>query len=118
MLLPRKMVEPLNKPERRTLSLELTPDGYMRFSKKDAAYFFPEDTLLALWRDESLLLLPTRGAAAGGMMLKQRNPAGDRTLLISEIFDFVIPSGQYLAQWDEAIGGLQVALKPVAEEHE
>ena len=72
--------------------------------------FFPEDTLLALWRDESLVLLPTRGAAAGGLLLKQRNAKGDRSLLISEVFEFEMPSGTFTAVWDDSLGGLRVNL--------
>jgi hypothetical protein len=93
------------------LRLELTAGGYLRICGEDAKRFFPEDTLLALWRDDSLWLLPTRGAAAGGLMLKQRNVRGDRSLLISEVFDFQIPAGSYSATWDDDLGGLRMAVK-------
>jgi hypothetical protein len=92
------------------LFLDLSGDGYLRISREDAARFFPEDTLLALWRDDTLVLLPTRGPAAGGLLLKQRNPQGDRSLLVSEVFGFEIPSGRFAADWDEDIGGLRVDL--------
>ncbi len=100
----------VSQPTRRSLSLNLSADGYLRLTRDDAEYFFPEDTLLALWRDGSLVLLPTRGAAAGGLMLKQRNANGDRSVLISEVFDFEIPSGGFTAIWDDSIGGLRVNL--------
>ncbi len=83
----------------------------MRISRDDSEHFFPEDTLLILWREETLVLLPTRGAAAGGLMLKQRNLDGDRSLLVSEVFGFEIPAGSYTAIWDDSIGGLRVALE-------
>ena len=105
---------PINKPTRPALQVELSADGYLRLSRDDAEHFFPEDTLLALWREESLVLLPTRGAAAGGLMLKQRNLQGDRSLLISEVFEFEIPEGQFTAAWDDSIGGLRVALRQEA----
>ncbi len=98
-------------PARTVLHLELTPGGYLRISSEDAKQFFPQDTLLALWRDGSLWLLPTRGAAAGGLMLKQRNVRGDRSLLISEVFDFQIPAGSYSALWDHDLGGFRMAVK-------
>ena len=82
----------------------------MRISRDAAKEFFPEDTLLALWQDESLVLLPTRGAAAGGLLLKQRNARGDRSLLISEVFEFAIPAGRFTAEWDDSIGGLRANL--------
>ena len=90
------------------MRLELTAGGYLRICREDAEHFFPEDTLLALWKDDSLWLLPTRGAAAGGLMLKQRNVRGDRSLLISEVFDFQIPVGNYRAIWDDDVGGLRL----------
>ena len=96
-----------SKPARPSLAFDLSADGYLRLSREDAEHFFPEDTLLALWRDESLVLLPTRGAAAGGLMLKQRNANGDRSLLISEVFEFEIPAGTFTAIWDDSIGGLR-----------
>ena len=100
----------VSKPTRPTLRLNLSAEGYLRLSREDAEHFFPEDTLLALWRDGALVLLPTRGAAAGGLMLKQRNSNGDRSLLISEVFEFEIPAGDFTAAWDDSIGGLIVHL--------
>ena len=99
----------IDKPTRSTLRLNLSFDGYMRISRADAEHFFPEDTLLAVWREETLVLLPTRGAAAGGLMLKRRNLDGDRSLLISEVFNFDLPTGTFTAVWDDSIGGLRVA---------
>ena len=109
------MIVKAGKPTRKSFGFDLSGDGYMRLSRADAEAFFPEDTLLALWRDGSLMLLPTRGAAAGGLMLKQRNPGGDRSLLVSEVFEFEIPAGRYTAIWDDSIGGLRVNL-PAADE--
>ncbi len=106
----KNMSTQTSKPARPSLRLDLSADGYLRISREDAESFFPEDTLLALWRDESLVLLPTRGAAAGGLMLKQRNVNGDRSLLISEVFEFEIPAGTFTAVWDDSIGGLRVNL--------
>jgi hypothetical protein len=91
--------------------LELTADGYLRIARGDAEHWFPEDTMLALSREGALWLLPTRGAAAGGLMLKRRNVHGDRSVLISEVFAFEIPAGPLEAVWDEAIGGLRIDLK-------
>ena len=44
-------------------------------------------------------------------MLKQRNVQGDRSLLISEVFDFQIPAGKYSAIWDDDVGGLRMQVK-------
>lgn len=88
--------------------IEITSDGYMRLSKEDAEKFFPEDTLVAIRRDGQLYLLPTRGAAAGGLMLKRRNARGDRSLLVNELFQFQVPEGVFPAVWDDQIAGLRV----------
>lgn len=104
------MTSIINKPVRSSIRLDISADGYLRLSREDAADFFPEDTLLAMWRDGEFLLLPTRGAGAGGLMLKQRNADGDRSLLISEVFGFEMPTGTFSAVWDDGIGGLRVSL--------
>lgn len=104
------MNQHLSRPTRSSLNLEVTADGYLHIAREDAEHFFPDDVLVCLWREEALVLLPTRGAAAGGLMLKQRNVLGDRSVLISEVFDFEIPAGDFEAEWDENIGGLRVNL--------
>lgn len=103
--------EPRGTAGRTTLQLDLSADGYLRLGGDDAEHFFPDDTLLAMRRDGELILLPTRGAAAGGLILKRQNAQGDRSLLISEVFDFEIPTGRFTAHWDDAIGGLRVDLQ-------
>jgi hydrogenase maturation protease len=91
--------------------LDFDGDGYLRIGQAIAARFFPADVLVPLWRDGRLLLLPTRGAAAGGLLLKQRNAAGDRCVLLSELFQFQMPVGRFVATWHEDLGGLEVHLK-------
>lgn len=87
--------------------VQLSDDGYLRIDKQLAQQYFPEDTLVAFQRDGQLILMPTRGAAGGGLILKQRNPAGDRMVLLAELFQFLeIPSGTYAAKWDKTIGAL------------
>lgn len=88
--------------------VEFTGDGYLRLSRESAERFFPEDSLVALWRNGELFLLPTRGAAAGGLLLKQRNVNGDRSLLLSEVFQFQMPTGVFEADWHNDVGGLRI----------
>ena len=53
----------------------------------DCERFFPGvETVILLRRDDDLLLLPARGAVAGGFMLKLRNAAGDRVVHAAEFF--------------------------------
>ena len=56
--------------------LELTEGGYLRICREDAEHCFPEDTLLALWKDDSLWLLPTRGRCSRRVDAKTEKRSG------------------------------------------
>lgn len=92
--------------------VEITPAGYLVLGAALARDCFPNDTLLALVRDRELWLLPTRGAAGGGLLLKQRNPAGDRSVLVREALGDRPVARVLPAYWDAAQGALRVALIP------
>jgi hypothetical protein len=92
--------------------IELTAHGYLVLTAPVARQFFPNDTLLAMPRDRELWLLPTRGPGGGGLMLKQRNPAGDRAVLVREALQDAYPVGALPAYWDDQQGALRVALIP------
>ncbi|MBL0938628.1 MAG: hydrogenase maturation protease [Gemmatimonadaceae bacterium] len=90
--------------------IEITDAGYLVLRADVAHAYFPNDTLLAMLRGEELWLLPTRGAGGGGLLLKQRNPAGDRSVLVREaLHDRYVP-GVCPAFWDERQSALRVAL--------
>jgi hydrogenase maturation protease len=99
-------------PER--CAVELTATGYLVLDARVAQTFFPNDTLLVFPRTRELWLLPTRGAGGGGLLLKQRNPSGDRSVLVREVLDDTlgtdVPVGRLLAFWDASQGALRVAL--------
>ena len=94
-------------------TVELSGDGYLRLSAALAERFFPHGVLVPLVKPGEWWLLPTRGAAAGGLLLKVRNPAGDRAVLIRELLE---ESGQPVrpgvlpAAWDDRAGALRVRL--------
>lgn len=90
--------------------IELTANGYLHIPATLARTHFPHDVLVALVRDGALWLLPTRGPAAGGLLLKQRNLQGDRSVLIWELLPPETPLGLHAAQWDEDRGALRVDL--------
>jgi hypothetical protein len=87
-----------------------TSHGYLVLGAELARAYFPGDTILALRRDRELWLLPTRGAAAGGLVLKQRNLDGDRSVLVREVLEDAPVTGSRAAFWDDANGALRVAL--------
>ena len=90
--------------------IELTDQGYLHLSAELAKRYFPSDLLIALLRPPELWLLSTQGAQAGGLLLKQRNKQGDRSLLIWEVLPPNTPAGRRQAFWDEAKAALRVAL--------
>lgn len=98
----------------KSCEVEITSDGYLRLTRAVAGSFFPGDTLVALRKGDDLLLLPTRGSAGGGLILKQRNQAGDRSVLVAESLDVEVPVGRHAARWDACIAGLRVAVRTAA----
>lgn len=89
-----------------------TGDGSLRLAADVARAYFPSDSLVAVPRDDELWLLPLVGPEGGGLLLKQRNPAGDRSTLIWEALPHDDPPvGDRDAVWDDAHGALRVALR-------
>ncbi len=91
-------------------TVELTPDGDLRINAADSARFFPSDALVALAEANELLLVPLVGPGSGGLLLKQRNRAGDRSALVSEHLPPDGPRGLRPATWDPDAGCLRVDL--------
>jgi hydrogenase maturation protease len=94
--------------------VQFTDSCYMVLEAELAREHFPTDTLLAMKRGNELWLLPTRGAAGGGLLLKQRNTAGDRSVLVSEALADTSVTGRCPAYWDDAQGALRVAITAAA----
>jgi hypothetical protein len=92
------------------VDVEFTDSGYLRLSAADAAAYFPSDVAVALSRQGQLWLLPLHSASSGGLVFKQRNPAGDRCLLIREVLNDEFPIGVRAGLWDAAEGALRVDL--------
>ncbi|ODQ86568.1 hydrogenase maturation protease [Mycobacterium holsaticum] len=94
------------------LQVEFTADGYVRLDARLAASRFPSDAVAAVRRDADLWLIPLRGPRSGGLLLKQRNPAGDRSTLVREVLDDDGPVGIRDAFWDDDQGALRVSMGP------
>ena len=92
------------------VSVEFTADGYIRLEAALAASRFPSDAVAAVVRDDDLWLIPLRGPRSGGLLLKQRNPAGDRVTLVREVLADRIPAGVREAFWDDAQKALRIPL--------
>jgi hydrogenase maturation protease len=103
---------PLRPRAEREAEIEFTADGYLRLDADLAAARFPSDALVAMVRDGQLWLFPLRGPRSGGLLLKQRTPAGDRCLLIWEVLADHHPTGRYAAFWDDEQRALRIPLEP------
>ena len=102
---------PLRPGATREVTVEFTADGYLRLDAALAASRFPSDAVAAVIRDGDLVLIPLRGPRSGGLLLKQRNPAGDRSLLIREVIADRAISGVTGAFWDDATKSLRIPLQ-------
>ena len=95
---------------RQLLPIEINQSGYLQLSATVAEQFFPENSLVPLLKEKELWLLPLRRAQGGGLLLKQRNLRGDRSVLLLEILPEKYLGKNFDAFWDEANGALRVGL--------
>jgi hydrogenase maturation protease len=91
-------------------TVEITDAGYLHLSARLAAAYFPADVCVARLDGDDLVLMPLAGPAHGGLVLMQRNPAGDRSLLIHEVLGFASLAGTFEVAWNEERGALHVLL--------
>lgn len=112
-LVERDYLGPLRPPPAAEVSVHFTTDGYLRLDAALAGSRFPSDAVAAMVRDDDLWLIPLRGPRSGGLLLKQRNPAGDRSLLVREVLSDRPVSGPHQAFWDDAQQALRIPLGPV-----
>ncbi|CQD23001.1 hydrogenase maturation protease [Mycobacterium lentiflavum] len=104
-------LRPPDPTDPRELTVEFTADGYLRLSAALSAAHFPAHVAVGAIREGQLWLLPLRGPRSGGLLLKQRTPAGDRAVLVRELLDDVIPTGVRRAFWDADHGALRIPLE-------
>lgn len=91
------------------VQVEFTDGGYLRLDSTVATEFFPGDAAIVLAKQTEIWLVPLRGAASGGLVLKQRNIAGDRAVLVREALHDEVPLGRRQATWDEENGALRIS---------
>ena len=109
-LIEAEFLGPLRQQAPDRVDVEITGDGYLRMGADLAAGRFPSDALAAVPRDEELWLYPLRGPSSGGLLLKQRNPAGDRVVLVREMLGEGFPAGVRAAFWDDGHKALRIPL--------
>jgi hydrogenase maturation protease len=96
--------------------VEFTAAGSLLMDRALADSRFPGGTLAARLRERELWLYPLHSPTAGGLLLKQRNAAGDRSVLIREVLEPREVVGPRPAFWDARRAVLRVALDDAAEE--
>lgn len=114
-LIERDYLGPLRPEVPHEVTVEFTADGYLRLDAATAAARFPSDAVAAVLRDGALWLIPLRGPRSGGLLLKQRTPAGDRSVLVSELLREIPLCGVRRACWDDDQSALRI---PVSEAEE
>ncbi len=107
----RDFLGPLRPQSPDVVEVEITADGYLRMDAALAASRFPSDALAAVPRDGELWFFPLRGPSSGGLLLKQRNPAGDRAVLVREVLPDGFPGGRHAASWDDEHKALRIQLE-------
>ncbi len=110
-LIERDFLAPLRPRTADAATVEFTAEGYLRLDATLAAGRFPSDAVAAVLRDGELWLYPLRGPSSGGLLLKQRNPAGDRAVLIHEVLADGVPVGVRAACWDDEHKALRISLR-------
>jgi len=109
-IVERDYLAPLRPAGRREVTVEFTADGYLRLDAELAAARFPSDAVAAVVRDGALWLVPLRGPRSGGLLLKQRTPAGDRSVLVREVLMDLAMTGVRGASWDDDQSALRIPL--------
>lgn len=109
-LIEAEFLGPLRPAGTGRAEVEITGEGYLRMDAALAAGLFPSDALAAVPHDDELWLYPLRGPSSGGLLLKQRNPAGDRAVLVREMLGDGYPAGVHAAFWDDEHKALRIPL--------
>ncbi|MBS44242.1 MAG: peptidase M52 [Nocardioides sp.] len=96
-------------------TVTLTAGGSLHVTAAQADRWFPGGVCVARLEGVDVLeLLPLVDAGHGGLVLKQRNAAGDRAVLLSEVLgfrdDLAALAGDLPAAWDAERGVLRVTL--------
>lgn len=114
-VIERDFLAPLRPAPSAETTVEFTADGYLRLGAELAAARFPSDAVTAVLRDGVFWLIPLRGPRSGGLLLKQRNPAGDRSVLVSELLRETLLSGVFRAFWDDEHAALRIPVSGFGE---
>lgn len=92
--------------------VELTETAHLRMPAAVARRYFDSGVCAGMLQDSELVLVPLHNEANGGLVLKRRNTAGDRAVLLREVLGDDGPVGMFEAEWDSGQGLLRIDLSP------
>lgn len=92
------------------LECQITETGYLQIPKEIAEKYFTTGAVIAIIREQHLLVMPVNYVGAGGLILKYRNAKGDRSVFISEILPDDVDYGPRFVTWDEEVLALRIPL--------
>ena len=94
------------------LVVEITDAGYLHLPVALAAEYIPSDAVGVRRDGDAIILLPLASAAHGGRILKQRNLAGDRSVLLSDLLPDGV-CGEFPVTVDPGLATLTIDLGTV-----
>lgn len=89
--------------------VEITDAGYLHLPADLAAEHIPSDAVGVRRDGDAIILLPLASAAHGGRILKQRNVAGDRSVLLIDLLPDGV-SGEFPVTVDPELATLTIDL--------
>jgi hypothetical protein len=94
-----------------TVDVAFKRNGYLILDAQLATELFPSDSIIAVPRDGELWIMPVSARASGGLLLKQRNARGDRSVMVWHVMPGeACPEGNRPARWDAQRAALRIAL--------
>lgn len=97
---------------------EFTEDGYLRLPGDFSQQHFPADRCVGIVKAGQYVLMPASVHAPNGLIMKQRNLAGERSTLVREVWGDDHPVGQVLATWQAGSRRLVIDGAPATSERE
>ncbi|QWT23110.1 hypothetical protein KPL76_10150 [Subtercola sp. PAMC28395] len=83
-----------------SVTVEVTADGYLRLSPEFSRDHFSHDRCVGLRLDEtSFVVMPVTPVTPNALIMKQRSLAGERSVLIREVWGDDHPVGTLEASW-------------------
>lgn len=92
------------------LKCQITETGYLQIPAEIAQQYFNTSAVIAIVKNQELLVMPVSYVGAGGLVLKYRNAKGDRSVLLSQFLPEDVDIGYREVVWDEEALALRVPL--------